>query len=1206
MPNTTDKRFAWLRSLSLLHWVVVALSLSLTLVAWQVSSQIAMDRAEGQFDHQVEQLNEVLLDRMRNYAFALVSGVGAIHSQDGDMSWEEWRAFSQSLAMPERLPGINGIGVIYRVAPDQLAGFVEEQQEKRPGFHVHPPHNQNDYWPILYIEPETANGAAIGLDMAHELNRYTAAQKAMYTGQTQITGPIVLVQDKAKTPGFLFFQPFYSSKSVPPERQREERFEGLVYAPFIMSKLMEGALANVNRLIQFRISDQNEVLYDELQASSDNYDTSPMFSKTYTIDLYGREWTFNVQTTHLFEAFNASMQPAIILAAGIAIDTLIIFVFVLLSNAKRRAERKAEVKTAELRESLNFVERLTDNLPIAIGVWDENLRCRFLNAQGEILTGIAKNRAIGKPIAEFLGSAMAEERHPLHQRALNGETLSSTTQFEDREGHAHTITVTYVPITQKHERCFVSIAHDVTELKVREIELEKLNRELEIQSKQAHEAAEAKAAFLANMSHEIRTPMNAIIGMLVLLLETNLSDYPRVLARKAFSASEILLQLLNDILDLSKIESDTIDMEERPFDIDTLLQRTAELFALAAEEKGLRLRVLVNPNVPSTLQGDLLRLSQVLINLIGNAVKFTTEGEISIHLEYESMAENAGHLRVKVKDTGIGIKPEDQGRIFDNFRQADESTSRNYGGTGLGLAISRKLTELMGGTLSLSSALGQGSTFIVDIPLRTPGTVLTFGERQLKNQPNLFHYGFSRNLPLLDEYTVQWGLSCACVEDFAAGIRMLSSCSDSTAPPIFLIDLDEADTAAIEHGISTLIQANDRTTIERIVILTTPGFTSGWLGDFIKFGGAVIAEPLTPSKLFDSLTIRKAGPAGPAPSEAERTLYSDLNVLVVDDLPLNCEIVESYLEIFKAKATSVHCGKGALAHLQAHPCDLIFMDLHLEGETGQQITQKIRNAPLARQPVIVALSASVSELDRKSAKQAGMEDYLTKPVLPADIERVLQTFFQPSNSATTLPEESSRSGSHDLPACISSQRYTELFGKVPQIFIPCLRSFAVSGREVQAEIESGLEHADAHRTRLIAHRLRGAAGNIADVDLQQTAGAVEDEPVDERALAAARLLREQLVLHLSAIDTFLNDGLPEDGEARPGAQAMLDTLSRIDQRASANRLINDEDARQVMSFLKGENHPILADRFQNALATFDFSATRQVIAQIKQELPLDG
>ena len=267
-----------IRSLSALHWFVVVLSLLLTITAWQISSRIAESKAREQFEHQVEQLNELLRDRMQKYEFALMSGAGAIRAAGGEVNLDMWRRFSEVLAMEERLPGINGIGVIKRVSPEDVDDYIAEKRRERPYFKIHPAHDRNDFWPITYIEPESTNRAAVGLDMAHESNRYTAAVKAMNTGETQITGPIVLVQDEQQTPGFLFYRPFYQSSDLPQEDQREAQFGGLVYAPFIMSKLMEGALANVNRLVHFRVTDDDDTLYSELdELRGDNYDPTPMF-----------------------------------------------------------------------------------------------------------------------------------------------------------------------------------------------------------------------------------------------------------------------------------------------------------------------------------------------------------------------------------------------------------------------------------------------------------------------------------------------------------------------------------------------------------------------------------------------------------------------------------------------------------------------------------------------------------------------------------------------------------------------------------------------------------------------------------------------------------------------------------------------------------------------------------------------------------------
>lgn len=1202
MPHQFHQTFRWMPSLSWLHWLVVVLSLTLTLVAWQISSHMATDRARLQFDHQVEQLNEVLVDRMRIYEFALVSGVGAVHAQDGDIDWETWRAFSESLAMTERLPGINGIGIIRRVTPDNLATLLEQQREKRPDFRVHPPHQQDEHWPIVYVEPEASNRAAIGLDMAHEANRYQAARRAMLSGETQITGPIVLVQDQARTPGFLFYHPFYQTASVPPADQREAQFEGLVYAPFIMSKLMAGALANSNRLIHFRILDESETLYDELEPGQPNLDTTPMFRQSYSLELYGREWQFDVQTTELFESFNASKQPAVILGAGIVIDALIILVFYLLGNAKRRAEESVDQKTAELQESLDFIEQLTDNLPVAVAVWDENLVCRFMNASGERFTGIHKQAALGRPMEYLLGHELALNERDRHERALAGEAQSYTLDLTDYQGHARVARIDLVPLKQGQQRSFVAIVHDISEIKRRESELEQLNRELEVQSRQAEEAGEAKAAFLANMSHEIRTPMNAIIGMLVLLLETNLTDYSRALARKAFSASETLLQLLNDILDLSKINSNAIEIEEQPFAIDALLQRTVDLFTLVAEEKGLELRVMVAPEVPTTVLGDIHRWTQILINLIGNAVKFTPEGRISVQVHYEALPGNRGQLRVSVRDTGIGIRTEDQSRIFDSFKQADGSTSRTYGGTGLGLAISQKLSELMGGRLTVTSTFGVGSAFMVEVPVKTPEVCLTFSQRNRACQPPILHFGFGHNLSILSEHADRWAMSCDAVPDIETGLRHLAEAADYERQPLLVIDVEGADQASLGRALSNLVDRGNPGVVERIVLMMDEDYSPDWLADFLAQGGAVIAGPFTPSKLYDSFASRASRRNDVAKVPEVRSLFPGLEVLIVDDLPLNCEIVESYLDTFSVDVTSVRCGNEALNHVTTQPCDLVFMDLHLEGETGQEIAKRIRELPLERQPIIVALSASVTEHDRQSAKNSGMEDYLTKPVLPADIQRVLQAYFPEREQTGAQQGEPVSKTQQPLPRCISPQRHDELFGQLPEIFEPCLRSFAESGKEIHLAIEKHLTAADAAGIRLVAHRLKGAAGNIADVELQKSAAKIEAESDDQRALKEAHALNVKLTQHLSDIAEFLSRlATSEVGEVADIEQ-VLATFSRVRDRAHANRVVSDSDARLLVAFLKAENCSKLADRFQSSLANFDFEAARAVLSEIEQEL----
>ncbi|WP_372966175.1 CHASE domain-containing protein [Marinobacter sp.] len=935
-----------------LHWVVICLSLLLTITVWQIFAQIAEARARDQFDHRVKQLNELLTDRMQKYEFALISGVGTIRANGGKVTLAQWQRFAEALAVQDRLPGISGIGVIRRISEAELGPYLLEERKSRPDFRVHPPHKGTDYWPITYLEPLAGNEAAIGLDMAHESNRYTAALKAMRTGETQITGPIALVQDDEKKPGFLFYHPFYNSSDESLSTPNETDFAGLVYAPFIVASLMEGTLKNTNRLVHFRIRDGDQELYSEFsETAEDNYDTSPMFQTSYPLEIYGREWQFDVQTTQLFEKYNVSKQPVAILISGLIINGLILTAFLLLSNGKQRAEQEVIKKTAELK----------------------------------------------------------------------------------------------------------------------------------LRTQEAESAVRVKTAFLANMSHEIRTPMNAIIGILVLLKESRLNDYSQRLANKAFSASEILLQLLNDILDLSRIEADHIKINNQSFEIEELVQRSVELFAIAAEEKGLSLRVNIDPSTPRCVTGDLMRISQICCNLVGNAIKFTHEGQVTVDIRFNKTDDTRGTLEISVEDTGIGIREEDQKRVFENFRQADESTSRVYGGSGLGLAISSHLAQLMGASLTLKSRVNEGSRFTLMVPVG------------------------------LDENEKAMGVSD----------------SDQSAP-----DQPDKDT------------------------------------------------PL------------------PRPS------FQNLKALIVDDMPLNCEIVESYLESFGVASESVHSGAQAMQQLLAQKFDLILMDLHLDGETGQEITQQIRSRKNLHQPIIAALSASISEHDRNSSFAAGMDDFLTKPVLPRDIQRLLQSFFKQDVTALSAPPSDSKSEQTDayrLPDFISRPLHQKMFGMDPDLFHRCVRSFLASSIQMQTDIENSLHLNDPKITHAVTHKIKGAASNIANLELVQLCEQIDKALDAGESEPSPDMLLTTLIEHTRQLSemTFSEESLEPTGQIR--SEPVNHIIARMTQRLSANRIAPDSDIDQVLEYLRKTNKGTLASQLRQALDTYNFSEALELLGMIDRE-----
>ncbi|MCJ2188872.1 CHASE domain-containing protein [Novosphingobium beihaiensis] len=695
-----------------------------TLVAWKVASVANYERNNAAFSALADESEKALSHRLDSYRQSLDGGAGLFAASD-HVSLADWQTYVDTLDVTRTLPGINGVGYIEPVRRDAVPSFLDRTaRDGLPGFEIHPKTSGSEHFVIKYIEPIAVNKEAVGLDISFETNRLNAAVRARDSGMTAVTQRIFLVQDHTKQPGFLLLKPVYRTTLIPQTvESRRKAFLGWVYAPFIANRFMEGLTASQGQSINIRIVDgpskDGNVIFD----SGVSPMPSAQYSVTKRLDVFQQQWTITWASTHAFERDNATWEAWTVLASGLAITA--IFAFLLMSLARREAYVRKEVdtRTSEVFErerglekalaALKISERRFSSLaglsPAGIFRTDNYGFCNFVNEAWLEASRLSANEAMG---AGWIDAIHPEDRDRVHRTWLSSIGSEESVRIEFRFRERDDGGVTWIDLISGPEFDdngkligFIGVAIDITERK----ELE-ANMAAALES--AEQATRAKSSFLANMSHEIRTPMNGVIGFAELLREGELSSEQRRQVDLILESSRSMMRLLNDILDISKIEAGQMKIAPEPVELPREISRYVSAFLPLAEKKGLQIETDISSGVPTWISVDPLRLRQIVTNLLGNAIKFTHTGKVCLR----ACMKPGNILAIEVEDTGIGIADERQSSLFQQFVQADDSAARKYGGTGLGLAISFNLAKLMGGSLSLRSTQGEGTTVTLELP----------------------------------------------------------------------------------------------------------------------------------------------------------------------------------------------------------------------------------------------------------------------------------------------------------------------------------------------------------------------------------------------------------------------------------------------------------------------------------------------------------
>jgi PAS domain S-box-containing protein len=773
------------------------------------------------------------------------------------------------------------------------------------------------------------------------------------------------------------------------------------------------------------------------------------------------------------------------------------FIAALTDIAERRAQDEA------LRDQAALTRAIIDSNPNPIYLKDAECRFVDVNPAWERQTGIPSREACGRTVTDLFPS----ERSAVYDRQdrellIRGEGSSIAeveVRRDDGRQHHYIMSKSVLKWSDGRVRGLVGTLTDITALK-------EIEAALRASREEALSAGQAKAAFLATMSHEIRTPLNGVLGMANLLRDTPLDPEQRDYVDTILVSGDALLSVINDILDYSKIESGRMDLESEPLSLERVVEDSVEILAERAREKDVELAWEVGEGVPPWIAGDLARLRQVLVNLVGNAVKFTDAGEVVVAVRRTGAEEDGRvRLRFEVADTGIGIAPERLATLFEPFTQVDASTTRKYGGTGLGLAICRRLVRIMGGELEVTSQPGRGSVFFFEIPVMPAPAMEPAAQGpapDIAGRRILIVDDHATNLRILSQQLKRWGAEPFAVPDGAAALESVAQKDFDAA----VLDYHMPGMDGVK--LARAIRATPRGKALPLVLLSSSMYRRAEEAERGLFASQLL-KPARQKHLlaaisaavagttFDSARtsrIRRPGRAAAAPTLGERL---PLSILVADDVEVNRKLAVLMLKALGYESPqAVSTGAEAVQAATHRSFDLVLMDVQMPDMDGFEATRLIREKFGAKGPKVIAMTAFAMAGDRDRCLAAGMDDYLPKPFTPDTLREVIERVAGAGSAALAAQPAAAPSPAPQSPIDWTRIESLKPYDADGSLVREAIGAFLRDGPKYLAAMHEAFGASDGGAVASAAHALKGAAANVGARRLEAICREVEAQARD--------------------------------------------------------------------------------------------------------------